>query len=807
MRPPLSRFNRSLRNAVKQLRETPVPSVPSDLMDRLELPDVATRSKASYFWVAAGTVLVGGIAFVAWHVAGQNEVVSHVPVVSRSSAEQKTSPGRGVISARPVAGAGPSGVRRHVPITPGRPLVRVATMVSNRLEPTMSVRPPVVDDLAFLNPGRFGTMPVVVGIPGAQVLNLPPMRDDFVAPPELHFASTGSPDEIAAIEKDALEHYRQQANVVDGRLVQNVSLLLKHVSMDELCRELERQAGVHIAAGRNVRDDNVTIFIKKRPLRDVMREISRVFGFVWERDGEEGAYRYKLRQDTASEIAEGQLRDNDISQAIQALGRRVRTGPEASHQNAEIARQAFSELLPEELERLSAGQHVTLASQARPGEGDLTTTLSQALLEQMGGIRPLKDGTSYMSTGRSNDPDFIPFAKMKNNGVSVVYRMKITEFGGAQLRATINVYGSTDHFGGTSFGFEESLGNVPGVAEGPVHNADANAALKTADGMSSVVDLSPKPSTPLAEQGADPGQLPLNTIGTMYTSYRTADGLKPPRPFMTSDDFWEAVHDRTGRDVIADSFSRLFKLTSYRNALFDNLNGACDAMHVRWSQDEGWLVGRSRAYYWQRVNEVPKSQLLAWSHDRQRRGFTSIDSVLEMASMTDRQLQSVEVGRTIVNQWKLMEWGIPSRPMWPFDHEPEILICRFLAGLPPDHLAAALDYRLAASLVNREALDHAKMNDVYPQSVLGVDYVPAGKYYWSPTFEVNKEVVHSDLIFGDTLEAVKAEVRRRYPDRPVDDLGEISLSDGVLTILVKNGTRVTANGDFRFGVGHRGPIE
>jgi len=661
------------------------------------------------------------------------------------------------------------------------------------------------DDLAFLNPGRFGTMPAVAGISTTQALNLPPMRDDFVAPPELQFASTGSPEEIGAIEKAALEHYRQQANVVDAHLVQNVSLQVKHASMDELCQELERRTGVRISAGRNVRDENVTIFIKKRPLRDVMREISRVFGFVWEREGDEGAYRYRLRQDTAAEIAEGRLRDDDVSQAIQALGKHVRTGAEAIHGSAELARQAFNDLLPEELERLSSGQRVTLASKAGPGEGLLASSMTEGLLEQMGGIRPVKDG--YMTSNNPQAPGYIPFTKMQDTGVNVVYRMKITEFGGALLSALISIHGTTERFKGAGFGLQQSLGKVAGVAEGPIRNANANVALRTAEGMNTRVDLAPHPSTPENEQGVDPGQLAINTIATLYTSYRTAEGLKPPRPFMTSDDFWEAVHDRTGRDIVADSFSRLFRLTSYKKTLFEDLSQACDAMHMRWSQDEGWLVGRSRAYYWQRVNEVPKSRLLAWAHERQRRGLTTLDSVLEMASMTDRQLQSVEVGKAIVNQWKLPEWGIPSRPLWPFDDEPVLLACRFLAGLPPDQLAAALDYRLPANLVNRESLDYAKLQGAYPEAVIGVDYIPAGKFYWSPTFEVNKETVHSDLITGDTREAVDVEVHRRYPDRPLGDLGEITLSDGTLAVLTKNGDRVTITGDLRFSIGHRGPIE
>jgi hypothetical protein len=68
-----------------------------------------------------------------------------------------------------------------------------------------------------------------------------------------------------------------------------------------------------------VADEKVTIFCEKTPLRQVMREINRLFGYAWLRSGKPGEYRYELEQDLRSQLLEEELRNRDRDAALLAL--------------------------------------------------------------------------------------------------------------------------------------------------------------------------------------------------------------------------------------------------------------------------------------------------------------------------------------------------------------------------------------------------------------------------------------------------------------------------------------------------------
>src|SRR5205814_53346 len=121
-----------------------------------------------------------------------------------------------------------------------------------------------------------------------------------------------------------------------------VTLQLKGASLEEVCQELERKTGVRMTAARGVADEKATIFVKDRRARDVLREIARLFGYQWRRSGEEGAYRYQLAQDLRSQLAEEDLRNQDLHAAALALD-------QAMQEN-----EALAGLSPEELNARAA---------------------------------------------------------------------------------------------------------------------------------------------------------------------------------------------------------------------------------------------------------------------------------------------------------------------------------------------------------------------------------------------------------------------------------------------------------------------
>jgi len=105
----------------------------------------------------------------------------------------------------------------------------------------------------------------------------------------------------------------------DARLLHKVTLREKGVALSDFCAELQEQTGVELSASRAVADEKVTVFVKERPARDVMREVARLFGYFWSRSGGEGKLRYILDQDLKSQLAEEELRNRDQHAALLAL--------------------------------------------------------------------------------------------------------------------------------------------------------------------------------------------------------------------------------------------------------------------------------------------------------------------------------------------------------------------------------------------------------------------------------------------------------------------------------------------------------
>src|SRR5205809_2105341 len=182
---------------------------------------------------------------------------------------------------------------------------------------------------------------------------------------------------------------------------------MKAVALSYLCDRLRADTGIHLTAGPSVADEKVTVFCEKLPLREVMRQLSRPFGYTWLRSrqglgagswgtGRDGrpptpnsqpptpAYRYELVQDLKSQLLEEELRNRDRDAALialdremsqyrpylslspdEALARAQTAGPEEKKWLEQLAGcnwgpiQIYFRLSPQELTALRSGQKLT----------------------------------------------------------------------------------------------------------------------------------------------------------------------------------------------------------------------------------------------------------------------------------------------------------------------------------------------------------------------------------------------------------------------------------------------------------------
>jgi RNA polymerase sigma-70 factor, ECF subfamily len=78
---------------------------------------------------------------------------------------------------------------------------------------------------------------------------------------------------------------QNEAEIVDDRLTRKIKLAVKATALADLCAQMQADTGVHLAANPSVADEKVTLFCEKLPLREVMRQLSRPFGYTWLRTG------------------------------------------------------------------------------------------------------------------------------------------------------------------------------------------------------------------------------------------------------------------------------------------------------------------------------------------------------------------------------------------------------------------------------------------------------------------------------------------------------------------------------------------
>jgi RNA polymerase sigma-70 factor (ECF subfamily) len=225
---------------------------------------------------------------------------------------------------------------------------------------------------------------------------------------------SGSPRGDAPARRRAPETAggQRETDVVDSRLTRKVTLAFKATALSDLCEHLSAETGISLTAGRSVADEKVTLFCKGMPLREVMRQLSRPFGYAWVRSQKEGQYRYELMQDLRSQLLEEELRNRDRNTALLVLERemeryrpyldlspdealtRVKNAPAEERKLLEQCAglgwgpmQMYFRLSPQEQAALRAGEWLSFSAQPGPGEQPLPPDVARGVLQSLRRLR------------------------------------------------------------------------------------------------------------------------------------------------------------------------------------------------------------------------------------------------------------------------------------------------------------------------------------------------------------------------------------------------------------------------------------
>jgi hypothetical protein len=654
----------------------------------------------------------------------------------------------------------------------------------------------------------------------AQVRRTVRVRDDFVSIPFPRLAAA-SQRQIA----QAVEGYKKEAAVVDARLSRQVTLQAKGMALSDLCEGLREQTGIRLTAGRSAADDKVTVFCKQTPLREVMRQVNRLFSFTWLRSGKEGEYRYELQQDLRSQLLEEELRNRDMNAAMLALDaemqayrpfldvsfeelqkrwnqisederRRIweRGGDRAKRRLSYLAAgggwagiQLYHRLTPRDRAALMAGQELVFRPEAPNPDRRIPAELTRLILQSMG---DLKATVQYSETVDGQPVPLAADPKFELDQVRLwLDRPEPGRWSLVGTTAALYHLTSTNVRDGGGGGVSQprrelATGRSPSL-EGP-NNAVANASLRSRPPFNRVVSLQPEPSctaTPNARR-----------VGEYHPNFDRIADLAQPQAL--SSDVWEAVHRATGLPVIADFYTRLYplpKVTVKDRPFFEALCAVGDTLGARWRKEGEFLLGRTTSYFWDRMQEVPNRYLQRWARSRETSGGLPFADFLEMATLSDQQLGGEGMKQGVIHYWGLREWGLLSAATVP----PQAPYPRFLATLTPEQRRRALEpgglplreltpaqRQLALQLQYEQRVETERQGFSFPpldleqfaRGVIRAEYYPAGWYLaLVPPESVKERPWHGpmDRVGGRTAEEARAAAARRYPRSAPQEVRQI----------------------------------
>jgi hypothetical protein len=646
------------------------------------------------------------------------------------------------------------------------------------------------DDLTYVNEEREAAQTGWTGLTrGEMTAAATPIRrdarrgDDFVTLPFPRLAALGLTGDRTAVA--AVESYQREAAVVDLRLTREVTLALKATALSDLCDRLRGDTDIQLEAGPSVADEKVTLFCEKLPLREVMRQLARPFGYTWLRSGKRDEYRYELVQDLRSQLIEEELRNRDRNAALLALEREMQCyrpylslSPDEALTRSKTAAPGDKKLLEKlaaqgwgpiqmyfrlsrnELAALRAGQALVFNQEpgtyrpdnAQPGEQSLPPGVARGVLQAYRGVRiGSRDGQLTLEFGKDGEsPTGLPPASVPEVRGVVTLTLQQSELGQFVLDGESGIL-ITANSGTITGNGPYAVGLSPRVVA--PDNRGANARLAHDPTMRSSISVRPQPSC-----GVDPSPLRGGAGGEVH-----------PEAKVTSADVLEALYRATGMPIVADYYTCLYPITevSVRNQpLFDTLNHLADKMRLQWKKEGSWLQFRSTSYYHDRLKEVPNRLLTRWAASRRQHGALPLDDLLEIAQLSDAQLDATEMAKGARECFGLREWDIAR-------HQRMRPHLRCLAQLTPVQreiamTAAGLPFRQMSLAQQRQFIAVAlvgwlKSLEELPEAIVRVGYTQPGTFELKLPGDPRRESIHWALVREPTRMAALEAARRIDP--------------------------------------------
>lgn len=488
----------------------------------------------------------------------------------------------------------------------------------------------------------------------------------------------------------------EQVEVTDARLTQKVTYSEPRKTVSAILDELTKSTGVVFKAGYNnkdwqVRDRKMTVYAKDVPLSELMSSIARVMKFKWERGGKDGAWTYRLFMDRRTLLdAEAQrVREEQRVEAEQAKKRAkgladyakmsVMTPEEKAKLKTDNpflyaisgaagnmggSMGAFFRETPMAFEAISQGQRLDV-----PGSA-LSPAAQAGLVQAMKGMMEIE---SKFGGGKGHT--------LPDGYGSDLSKMSITV--NKTLEMTKGMPGAGMMLGDLSVSYDGRDTMVPFIDPASGFAKIIGKAMIESDEQGRPMDEVMKEhqaefmSTMMSEIKAGVGGEPLNEHPE-DPALKVKVTLKPESQKLQ--DVEKSLAEVSKLAVVSDNFGISFSAgqpPATEMELKDLLDKIGDSYVYNWDKHSGVIELRDRNWFKKRAAQIPEEWLENWRQELTKTGTIEIDSLAEIAALTQEQLMANVISDETLSRSSLAGTVFGGR---------EAL--RFYGSLTPDQRAA-----------------------------------------------------------------------------------------------------------------------
>jgi hypothetical protein len=639
------------------------------------------------------------------------------------------------------------------------------------------------DDIAYVNSLPATSHPEVE----KTVTALINRGDDFITVPLPRLAAA-NPEANPKIIRGAMKQYEDEQKIVDARLFQKVNVELKGGDLGELVKMLTQKTGVNFYVSKDLSDLKLTVIVNNQPVRDLMRQVVRLFNLQWRRLGEdEGKYRYELVQSLKQRLEEEALRRSDEDQMLlnvvdemepylpykdkseaelRQLAQEAKTKVETAgsveerekwrdrlrmfdlltHEYNRDMLKLFSSLSPEQLLALRNGQSLKFTHKGDGSESTLPPDMAEHV----------KNGALNMTINK-------PISEYKLDEVNLDAAFSLDRDRPDQVALSAS-WSVEIKGGGMGSSALHLINGRPDRLRTPGNAASHAAFKKTADWN---VPVSLQPQSEIPEEIMEHPEVKVLASFDQRDD-PTGDHPGKSKDWVDAADFFADLHKKTGRNIVADYYTRVYPRNTFtvNNAkLLDTLNEAADALLSDWQADGDFLRFRRFNYYSEREMDVPNHYLQRWAANRARIGHMTLDDLVEAKNVVPENARHhQDLKRAVLIKYGLDEWPLLVN-QWGILKIYSLLtpVQRTQVQTNEGLLLGQLNPPVAREIVQEMQMDDKFTPEQIAQGRLHLRLRPPGKYEWRH-FKATVSPFPVQIVVSEpTREQAEAAIEKLYP--------------------------------------------